>query len=122
MRRQLVPALLSFLALTVLVGVLYPLAVTGLAQLTMSDRADGSLVRRDGTVVGSSLLGQPFEGRGVVPPAPVRGRGRLRRSGKLGLEPRADEPRAPLGHRGADRRLPLSQPRGRREVTCRWMP
>ena len=70
MRRQLVPALLSFLALTVLVGVLYPLAVTGLAQLTMSDRADGSLVRRDGTVVGSSLLGQPFEGPEWFHPRP----------------------------------------------------
>ena len=70
MRRQLVPALLSFLAFTVLVGVLYPLAVTGLAQLTMSDRADGSLVRRDGTVVGSSLLGQPFEGPEWFHPRP----------------------------------------------------
>ena len=60
MRRQLVPAILAFLALTVLVGVVYPLAITGVSQLVFADKADGSLVRRDGVVVGSSLLGQSF--------------------------------------------------------------
>ena len=44
MRRQLVPAILTFLALTLLVGVLYPLAVTGVSQVAFGDRADGSLV------------------------------------------------------------------------------
>ena len=70
MRRQLVPALLAFVVFTLLVGVLYPLAVTGVAQLTMGDRADGSLVRRDGAVVGSSLLGQPFDGAEWFHPRP----------------------------------------------------
>lgn len=70
MRRQLVPAVLAFVALTVLVGVLYPLLVTGIAQLAMSDRANGSLVRRDGVVVGSSLLGQSFEGARWFQPRP----------------------------------------------------
>ena len=41
-RRQLVPAILTFLALTLLVGVLYPLAVTGVSQIAFGDRADGS--------------------------------------------------------------------------------
>ena len=70
MRRQLVPAVLSFLALTVLVGVLYPLAVTGVSQLLFADKADGSLVRRDGVVVGSSLLGQSFSGARWFQPRP----------------------------------------------------
>lgn len=59
MRRQLVPALIMFLALTVLTGVGYPLVVTAIAQVFPS-KADGSLVEVDGKVVGSSLLGQNF--------------------------------------------------------------
>ncbi len=70
MRRQLAPAVLAFLALTVLVGVLYPLAITGVSQLVFADKADGSLVRRDGVVVGSSLLGQSFSGGRWFQPRP----------------------------------------------------
>jgi len=62
MRRQLVPALLVFLVLTMLTGVLYPLAVTAVAQVAFPGRADGSLIERDGEVVGSRLLGQGFSG------------------------------------------------------------
>ena len=50
------------LVLTVVVGVLYPLAIWGVGRVAFSDRADGSLVTRDGEVVGSSLIGQAFEG------------------------------------------------------------
>lgn len=58
--RQLVAAV-RFLALaTVVLGLLYPLAMTGLAQLVAPGRADGSLVRVDGEVVGSALVGQAF--------------------------------------------------------------
>ena len=60
MRRQLLPAVLAFLVFTVLVGVLYPLVVTGVAQVALGNRADGSLVHRGGVVVGSSLVGQSF--------------------------------------------------------------
>ena len=70
MRRQLVPALLLFLVLTVLTGVLYPLAVTGIAQVAFPGRADGSLLERDGTVVGSRLLGQSFSGERYFHPRP----------------------------------------------------
>jgi K+-transporting ATPase ATPase C chain len=60
MRRQLLPAVRMVAALTVLCGLLYPLAMTGVAQALFRDKANGSLVERDGEVVGSSLVGQAF--------------------------------------------------------------
>src|SRR6476660_5899071 len=60
MRRQLITALRMTIAMTVLVGLLYPLAMTGIAQALMKHRADGSYVSVNGKVVGSSLLGQQF--------------------------------------------------------------
>lgn len=70
MRKQLMPALVAFILMTVLVGVAYPLAVTGIAQLAFSSQADGSLVERDGKVVGSRLIGQSFVGREYFLPRP----------------------------------------------------
>jgi len=60
MRRQLLPALLVFLAMTVVLGLVYPLVVLGIGQGLFHDQANGSLVKRDGKVVGSSLLAQSF--------------------------------------------------------------
>jgi K+-transporting ATPase ATPase C chain len=60
MRRQLLPALLAVLVFTVLCGVVYPLVITGISQIAFDHEADGSLIRRDGVVVGSELLGQGF--------------------------------------------------------------
>jgi len=60
MRRQLLPALRIVLVFTVLLGLAYPLLVTGVAQGLWSSKADGSLVKVNGKVVGSSLLGQSF--------------------------------------------------------------
>jgi len=61
MRRQLVTGLRMTLALVVLIGLVYPLAVTGIAQIAFRDQANGSLTRdASGRVVGSSLLGQGF--------------------------------------------------------------
>jgi K+-transporting ATPase ATPase C chain len=70
MRRQLVPALVVFLAFTVLTGVAYPLAVTGIAQVAFTGRADGSLIERDGEIVGSRLVGQAFSGPRYFHPRP----------------------------------------------------
>jgi potassium-transporting ATPase KdpC subunit len=63
MRRQVLPALLAFLCFTVLTGVVYPLVVTGVTQVAFPSRSDGSLIERDGKVVGSRLIGQTFTGR-----------------------------------------------------------
>ena len=60
MRRQLLPALRMVAALTVVCGLLYPLAMTGVAQVLFAGGADGSLIERDGEVVGSSQVGQSF--------------------------------------------------------------
>ena len=60
--RQSVAGLRAMLVLTVLLGVLYPGAVWGVGQLVARDQAAGSLVTVDGTVVGSSLLGQQWTG------------------------------------------------------------
>lgn len=61
MKAQLKPALTVFLALTVLTGVAYPLAVTGLAQMLFPHAANGSVIVRDGKTIGSELIGQPFD-------------------------------------------------------------
>lgn len=58
--RQLGAGLRTFLALTVVLGVVYPLVMTGVAQLVFPDAADGSLVKSGKAMVGSSLIGQPF--------------------------------------------------------------
>jgi potassium-transporting ATPase KdpC subunit len=55
------PALMSLLLLTLITGVAYPLLVTGLAQLVFPYQANGSLIVRDGKVVGSALIGQLFD-------------------------------------------------------------
>ncbi|HEY7041491.1 MAG TPA: potassium-transporting ATPase subunit KdpC [Methylomirabilota bacterium] len=58
---QLRPALMSLLMLTLVTGVVYPLVVTGIAQVVFPYQANGSLIVKDGKVVGSALIGQPFD-------------------------------------------------------------
>jgi K+-transporting ATPase ATPase C chain len=70
MRRQLLPAVCVFLFLTLLVGVVYPLAITGLTRVAFPSRSQGSLIRERGTVVGSSLIGQEFSGTRYFQPRP----------------------------------------------------
>jgi K+-transporting ATPase ATPase C chain len=61
MLAQLRPALVLLGLLTLLTGVAYPLLVTGVAQAAFPHQANGSLIVRDGKVIGSSLIGQPFD-------------------------------------------------------------
>jgi K+-transporting ATPase ATPase C chain len=70
MRRQLLSGIGMLVAMTLLVGLAYPLAMTGLSQLAFPHQADGSLVKRDGKVVGSALLGQAFTGPEYFQPRP----------------------------------------------------
>lgn len=61
-RKDAVTAAIAIVVLTVLLGLVYPLVTTGVSQLLFGDKADGSKVEVDGTVVGSRLIGQSFKG------------------------------------------------------------
>ena len=68
--RQLVPAAVFVAIFTLLLGVVYPLVVTGVAAVAFPGQAEGSLVEQGGEVVGSELIGQAFEGPGYFHPRP----------------------------------------------------
>lgn len=60
MLKELRPALVVLIGLTLITGLIYPLVMTGIAQVVFPTQASGSLIVQDGKVVGSSLIGQPF--------------------------------------------------------------
>jgi K+-transporting ATPase ATPase C chain len=70
MRRDLVTSVLAILAVTAVFGLAYPLVVTGISQVAFPGRADGSLIHRDGRLVGSRLLAQDIRGNRYFLPRP----------------------------------------------------
>jgi potassium-transporting ATPase KdpC subunit len=70
MKKNLVTSVLMTIATTVLLGIIYPLVVTGLAQVLFPKKANGQLVEVKGKVIGSRIIGQAFTGRGYFHPRP----------------------------------------------------
>lgn len=70
MKKNLITSVLMTIVTTVLLGLVYPLVVTGLAQLFFPEKANGQLIRRNGAVVGSHIIAQPFVGAGYFHPRP----------------------------------------------------
>lgn len=62
MKKNLITSVLMTIATTILLGIIYPLVVTGLAQLFFKDKANGQLIVQNGKVVGSRIIGQAFSG------------------------------------------------------------
>ena len=62
MKKNLITAILMTIATTILLGMIYPLVVTGLAKVLFPDKANGQLIQRNGKVVGSRIIGQAFTG------------------------------------------------------------
>src|SRR5258708_39939170 len=72
MMKNLRTAILMTIATTILLGLVYPLFVTGVAQGIFPDKANGQLIRRgDGAIIGSRIIGQPFSGPGYFHSRPI---------------------------------------------------
>jgi potassium-transporting ATPase KdpC subunit len=70
MKKHLITALLMTVVMTVLLGLIYPLVITGLAQVLFRDKANGQLVSRNGEVIGSRIIAQPFTSAKYFHPRP----------------------------------------------------
>lgn len=70
MKKNLITAILMTVATTILLGIVYPLVVTGLAQLIFPKQANGQLIQKDGNIVGSRIIAQGFSSPGYFHPRP----------------------------------------------------
>ena len=70
MKKHLTTAFLMTIATTILLGILYPLLITGLAQLLFKDKANGQIITRNGEAIGSRIIAQPFTGAKYFHPRP----------------------------------------------------
>ena len=101
--RNLVTAVLMTIVTTVILGVIYPLAITGIAQVAFPDKANGQLITKDGKVIGSKIIGQGFSSSGVLSPQTIGRRHRLRR-GQFGRHPAGTDEQEADGRRQGERR------------------
>lgn len=70
MKRSLITAVLMTVVTTILLGLVYPFLITGLSQVFARHKADGQLITKDGTVIGSRIIAQPFTGAAYFHPRP----------------------------------------------------
>jgi potassium-transporting ATPase KdpC subunit len=70
MKKNLITAFLMTIATTILLGVIYPLVITGLAQLIFHDKANGQIITRNGEAIGSRIIAQPFTSAKYFHPRP----------------------------------------------------
>ena len=70
MKKNLITAVLYTVATTVLLGLIYPLVVTAVSQMLFKDKANGQLLQKNGVVIGSAILAQPFSGPQYFHPRP----------------------------------------------------
>ena len=70
MKKNLITAFLMTITTTILLGLIYPLVVTGVAQLVFKDKANGQIVRRNGEAIGSRIIAQPFTSAKYFHPRP----------------------------------------------------
>jgi len=70
MKKNLITAFLMTIATTVLLGLIYPLVITALAQVLFKDKANGQIIQRNGEAIGSRIIAQPFTGAKYFHPRP----------------------------------------------------
>ncbi len=98
MWKELKPAFLMMVVMTVLTGLIYPAVMTAISQVLFPSQANGSLITVNGQVVGSRLLGQSFTKPEYFHPRPSAAGRRVRPDGERGHEPRAHQRQADQRH------------------------